>query len=448
MLEDLQNVVSKAVEGKQLPAASVAVLTGGEITTAAAGVLSTKTQVEADPDTLFQIGSTSKLYTATLIMQLVDEGKASLDAPVRTYLPDFKVADAEASEQITVRHLLTHTSGFDGGDHFVDTGRGDDAVQRYVATLAELEQITPPGKYWSYNNAGFTTLGRIIEVLTGQTWDDALRSKLLEPAGLEQSVTLAEDALLFRTAVGHLPDPSGSTVPVKSWGMGRSAGPAGGICSTASDVVRFAQCHIDGTKIISPETSALMRTVQIDMNGGDEDGADCGLAWMLSTHEGLGLAGHNGGTVGQASFFTSVPERGFALSILMNGPTAAVVGPEIAGYVFQEVLGVPAPAPRTPGLPSDPPDVDLSNYEGRYERRSVHTTIFRGEDGGLMAGMEYVNIPYELTPPPPMPVRAIDASTFVAMAGDQVAMAIRFFDFDEEGRPGLLFAGRMGRRRD
>src|SRR6185369_11406532 len=142
----------------RVPGAAVAVLAGGDVVDFAAGVLSTATGVEATVDSVFQVGSITKVWTTTLVMQLVDEGRLDLDAPVRTYLPDFALADDAAAAVITVRQLLCHMSGFEG-DIFTDTGRGDDCVEKYVATLGTTSQLFPPGEMFSYNNAGFCVLG-------------------------------------------------------------------------------------------------------------------------------------------------------------------------------------------------------------------------------------------------------------------------------------------------
>src|SRR3712207_978478 len=112
-----------------VPGASVAVLTGDEVTTAAIGVLNRETGVEATTDSLFQIGSITKVYTAALVERLVERGQLDLDEPVRTYLPEFQVADETATRTVTLRHLLSHCSGIDG-DHFEDTGRGDDVLEK------------------------------------------------------------------------------------------------------------------------------------------------------------------------------------------------------------------------------------------------------------------------------------------------------------------------------
>src|SRR5712692_6310719 len=111
---------------------------------------------------------------ATLIMMLVDEGRLDIDAPVKQYLPTFAVRDPHARDTVTVRNLLCHTSGFDG-DVFLDTGRGDDALARYLEQISDLPQICQPGTIWSYSNSGYAILGRLVEVITGSAFEDALR---------------------------------------------------------------------------------------------------------------------------------------------------------------------------------------------------------------------------------------------------------------------------------
>jgi CubicO group peptidase (beta-lactamase class C family) len=447
--DGLGATLREAVDTLGLPGANAAVLHDGDVIDAAAGVLSLRTNVETTTDSLFQIGSITKVYTATLVMQLVDAGQVDLDAPVRSYVPEFQVKDTDATEAITVRNLLTHTSGFDGGDHFADTGRGDDNIEKYVATLSRLEQITPPGRYWSYNNAGFVVLGRLIENITGQVWDAALRDRLLGPAGLDNSVTLPEDALLFRTASGHRMGDDGKPVTLKQWGMERAAGPAGAICASARDVVEFARMHLadgrasNGNQVLSPASTKAMRQVHVAFPGDEETAG--GLAWAIGKTGGLQTVSHNGGTPGQAAFLVTIPERDFAICVLTNGPTGGAVWQQVAAYVFDKALGIEAPKPRVPQLPDEAPDLDLSKYEGTFVRQAVHTT-FRVADGGLVAEMAYVDIPYEMKPPPPMAVKPVDAETFVAVVGDQPAMAFRFLEFDDRGRPSLMFASRISRR--
>ena len=239
----LQQLLDGAREAHGVPGASVAVLRDGVVEAAASGVLNLDTGVEATTDSLFQIGSITKVWTATLVMQLVDEGRIELDGPVRRYLPGFRVADEAVSGAVTIRHLLTHTSGIDG-DHFADTGRGDDCLERYVETCAELPQVHPLGATMSYCNTGYTILGRVLEVVTDTGWDDLLRTRLVEPLGLTHTVTLPEDVLRFRAAIGHIQPPGEEMRPAPAWGLPRTAGPAGAICSTATELLGFAALHL------------------------------------------------------------------------------------------------------------------------------------------------------------------------------------------------------------
>ena len=150
----------------------------------ATGLVNKETGVEATPDSVFQIGSMTKVWTATVVMQLVDEGKLDLDAPVRDVMPELKLANADVAETVTMRHLLTHTSGIDG-DVFTDTGRGDDCLEKYAAALEEAAQNHPLGATWSYCNSGFSLTGRVIEKVTEGTWDAAIQQRLT-PGGIRK----------------------------------------------------------------------------------------------------------------------------------------------------------------------------------------------------------------------------------------------------------------------
>jgi CubicO group peptidase (beta-lactamase class C family) len=171
----------------------------GAVIDVTAGLLSTRTLVDATPDSLFQIGSITKVWTATLVMRLVDEGRIELDTRVADVLDDCALPDAEVARRVTIRHLLSHTSGLDG-DYYVDTGPGDDALRRYVDSLRNSGQTHPPGAMFSYCNSGYLLAARIAEVLTGTDWDSAMRRWLIEPLGLTATVTRAEDAVLHRVA--------------------------------------------------------------------------------------------------------------------------------------------------------------------------------------------------------------------------------------------------------
>ena len=226
-----------------------------EQVTLATGVLHLGTGQPATTDSVWQIGSISKVWTATVVMQLIDEGKIALHTPVKEIIEDLELRDPEVTEKVTIHHLLTHTSGIDG-DVFTDTGRGDDVLEKYVARLGEAAQNHPLGATWSYCNSGYVLLGRVIEVVTGQTWDEAMKERLFTPLGLTRTGTLPEEAMIHAFAMGHL-GTGDDIAPAPVWGLPRSCGPAGLITATAADVLAFARMHLscgvakDCTRVLS-----------------------------------------------------------------------------------------------------------------------------------------------------------------------------------------------------
>ena len=357
---------------------------------AAYGVLSTGTGVEVTPDSLFQIGSITKVWTATLLMQLADEGRLDLDAPLDAALPGLRLPGPDLARRLTVRHLLTHTSGLDG-DLFADTGRGDDCVSRYVDLLADIGINHPPGETLSYCNSGYVLAGRVLEVLAGRSWDEVLRDRLCRPLGLASTCTLPEEVLLGRAAVGHVSEDGEAPHPAPAWCLPRSAGPAGLICTTASDVLGFARLHLsggrapDGIQLLSAGAVAAMQDKQADMPDPHTVGDSWGLGWMRFGWDGHRLVGHDGGTIGQSAFLRVLPGQGLAVTLLTNGGHPQDLYHDLFREIFAEVAGIRMPSPLAP--PDDPPAdlvaADPARYTGTYERTSVRTEVFE-RDGGLV----------------------------------------------------------------
>src|SRR6476619_5871760 len=178
MLEQLSDVVASQMRTWGVPGVSIGLLNNGEIETATYGVASIATNQPVSPETLFQIGSISKVFTTTLVMTFVDDGTLDLDTPVVTWVPALPLTDGDARESITLRHLLTHISGF-YRDRCDDQGPGDDALARAIAAFYDLPQQTRPGELWTYGNAGFDLAGRVMEVVSGQRFEDLMRERVL-----------------------------------------------------------------------------------------------------------------------------------------------------------------------------------------------------------------------------------------------------------------------------
>lgn len=411
----LQQRLDELRTGNGVPGASLAVLADGEVGAVASGVLNVDTGVEATTESLFQIGSITKVWTTTVVMQLAEQGLVELDAPLRRYLPGFRVADPAVSESVTIRHLLTHSSGIDG-DNLTDTGRGDDALEKYVATCASLRQVHPLGATMSYCNTGFTLLGRLIEVVTGEVFDTAIRARLFEPMQLRHTATLPEDVLRYRAAIGHVEPPGGELHTASAWGLPRTAGPAGGICSTASEVVELARLHLaGGSQIVSTESVRAMQSPQVEVPSGGDGlfSRHWGLGWSIFDWGGRTVIGHDGGTIGQSAFLRVVPDAGVAVALLTNGGRPTAVYRELFGALLAELAGVEMPAQPVP--PQPPRHVDPSAFVGVYEREGASIRVV-ARDGGLVAIQTVTGLGSELTPEPfelPLHLSAGDDDRFL-----------------------------------
>ncbi|GAA0951101.1 serine hydrolase domain-containing protein [Actinocorallia libanotica] len=337
-----------------VPGVAVAVDAGGRVVEAAAEVLSTATGVEATVDSVFQIGSVTKALTATLVMQLVADGRVELDAPVAGYLPGFREA--------TVRQLLCHTAGFEG-DVFTDTGKGDDCLERYVELLADVPQIFEPGRMFSYNNAGYSVLGRIVEVMRGMPFDRCMRDHLFTPLGMTHAASDPYEAILHRAAVGHL---GGRPAPV--WAMARSNAPAGSMLAmTARDLLAFARAHL------ADEGLRAMRESQVTLPDIGW-GTAWGLGWALHDLPGGPVFGHDGNTIGQSAALRIDPGRDVSVAILINGGDRRPLMKEILG----RVIGSPAEP-----VPDPAQRLDVRRCAGVYLSSTSRTTVSGDGQGRL-----------------------------------------------------------------
>ncbi|MEU6761863.1 serine hydrolase [Streptomyces sp. NPDC046853] len=368
----------------RVPGAVLGISRGDDVVLAAGGVLHKGTGVRTTEDSLFQIGSITKVWTATLIMQLADEGKLDLETPVADILPELRLSDPDAAQRVTVRQLLTHTSGIDG-DIFTDTGRGDDCVEAYVGQLGTAAQNHPPGATFSYCNSGFVLAGRIVEKLTGMSWDSALKERLCTPLGLTHTVTLPEEALRFRTAMGHDAQGDQDPQPAPVWCLPRSAGPAGLINATAADVLAFARMHLAGgstadeTRILSPQAASAMTEKQVDLPDVHSLGDSWGLGWIRFDWDGHLVVGHDGNTIGQSAFLRLLPGQDLAVTLLTNGGATHDLYLELFREIFEELADVSMPQPLQP--PAEPVTVDAGRHLGRYERAGAAIDILEGADG-------------------------------------------------------------------
>jgi CubicO group peptidase (beta-lactamase class C family) len=435
------------------------IMQGDDVTLFAAGVANKQGAIDVTTDTLFQIGSITKVWTATLIMMLVDEGLLDLDEPVVTYLPAFRVADADVTARVTLRDWLSHRSGI-GGDHILDTGRGDDTLERYVETCADLGQDHDLGATMSYCNSGYSVAGRIIEVITGKSWDAFLRERLITPLGLTHTNTLPEEAIMFRAAVGHVGD---NVAP--AWVLPRSAGPAGLINATATDLLKFARLHLDegrgpdGAQLLSVSAVKQMQEAQIDVPDRYTLGDRWGVGWILFDWDGHPVYGHDGTTLGQRAYLRVAPEADLAVCLLSTGGVAGPAFKALCTEVLRERAGIAVPA--LPSPPDPAPELDLSLYAGTFARLNVALTIeqrdgalvgYVDQSGPLAEAMKKDKTEDEIAADREknaLHIVPVDTSLFLATSAElPVPVPVVYFDFTGDRPSRLHFGARAMTRRD
>lgn len=375
---ELDAKTEAAMKSFAIPGVAVGVLADGQEYLKGYGVTNVDHPVPVDADTVFRIGSTTKTFTGTVMMRLVDQGKVDLDAPVRRYLPDFAVADPAASAEVTVRQLLNHTSGW-LGDDLQDFGRGDDAIARYVASLTRLPQLTPPGSVFAYNNAGLVVAGRIIEVVTESTYEAAVRSLLISPLELSRTRFFSDEIIGFNVAASHNVVDDKPVVENAFWEFPRSCNPTGSLISSVRDQLRYARFHLgdgtapNGSRLMSKEALEAMRTnpgaggtLQVELTG-------MGVAWMLRpSAENETIVQHGGTWNGQRSGFFMVPSRNFAMTVLTNSEGGAQLTTDLFAddWALRRFAGIS----NLPAMPQDLSAADLAPYEGRYTTQQVIET--------------------------------------------------------------------------
>ena len=276
---------------------------------------------EGIPNTIqtrFRIGSMNKMFTAVAILQLVEDGKVELMAPLSKYLTDYPNQDV--ATKVTIHHLLTHTGGT--GDIFgtsFETHRGElRTLADYVELYGDRGLAFEPGSRFSYSNYGFVLLGVVVEKVTGQSYYDYVQAHIYEPAGMTASGSMPEDQAVPDRSIGYM-KPTGNTWIPNTDTLPFRGTSAGGGYSTVEDLARFAGALLSHI-LLSPDSTELLITGKEELGGfsyayGFEDSRD---------QNGNGFVGHGGGAPGMSGDLRIYPTSGYVVAVLANiDPPAA-----------------------------------------------------------------------------------------------------------------------------
>ncbi|GII57922.1 hypothetical protein Pth03_63110 [Planotetraspora thailandica] len=450
----LQQFVDTTATEFGVPGVAVGVWVGGREIYACHGVTSVENPLPVDKNTLFVLGSVTKTYTATALMRLVAEGRVDLDAPVRRYVPELVLPDERAAAEITVLQLLNHTAGLDWRMS-VETGEGDDALAAYVANMAESELIAPPGAGASYSQVGYNLAGRIIEKVTGLTYERAVASLLFEPLGLSHSSFATSDVMTRRFAVGHNLGEDGTLAVARQWKDTRANNPGGGGASSVADQLRWARFHLgdgraeDGAQVLPAEVLQRMKEQTVELRGSTLGDA-FGICWFLRDVDGVRTVGHGGSANGQFAELLIVPERDFAVVALSNaGPDGGLAfNQSVVRWALEHFVGVVDRDPEP--LPFD--EARAREVVGSYENDMMRLIIATNGTGLTIECMikpeiraaTDTELPPDL-PPADLGLLAGDTDEYIVTSGALKGQR-GFFTRDDNAVVGVDLAGRSSKR--
>jgi CubicO group peptidase (beta-lactamase class C family) len=346
---DIDAYVQRELDKMHIPGGAVGIVEGDQ-------TLHLQNFGEADDDgrlvtssTPFKIGSVSKSFTALAVMQLVDQGLISIDDPVQAYLPWFRVADDSASKKITVRQLLNQTSGFSTAAGMTWTfteDTSDDALENVVHEAKSVELSSTPGEKYQYSNLNYTTLGLIVQTVSGEPYEEYVLDHILKPLKMTHSHAYLSDAEADGLATGH-----------QFWFDRRRSGgglvnnrattPAGLLTASVEDMTHYLIANLNAgrygdAQVLSPASVSLLHDGAAKMS----EHASYAMGWIAGELHDIPVLAHNGDTGDFHATMVLQPERKLGVVVLMNGANDLDAGMDrIADGVMAKLLGVAPPKP-------------------------------------------------------------------------------------------------------
>lgn len=421
----LETVITEQLQAQNTPGIAIAIVhQGAVIYRAGFGVRSIEGQEPVTPDTLFRIGSTTKPMTALGLLMLAEDGRVALDAPISTYLPDFALGD-----DITVRHLLSHTAGL--SDEAQAYGSLDaDALAESMGNFTSASQFAPAGQVHSYSNPGFNIAGRVIEVVTGQYYADYMEKVVFRALGLKRTTLYPNIAITYPVAIGYEPSLFGRLNVTRPNTDNVAEYPSGFAYSSVNDLTNLINFILmEGQPILGEVWGKEMLTPVVPAISG---GFEYGLGVMIGEYRGTPMIGHDGKINGYTALLQTLPAHQFGVVILGNN--IAFDPTPIFDAAVDSVLTLP--------VPDETADIvqtgELDDYVGTYALKnpagdvviSVRVTL---ENGGLTAapdGQPRLDL---------IPISGIN--TFEAHLGGQPLGVTLTFMADEQGTFTYLSVG-------
>ncbi len=389
---------------------------GGERACTVHGIADVSTGAPVHDGTWFMAGSVTKAMTAALVNREVERGTLRLDDTVDQHLPEFVLADCD--DDITVRHLLTHTAGFDG-DLWLDLGEAEGALSRLIERLASVRQLSLPGHRFSYNNGAYTVLGRLLEVVTGTPFDRLLHDHVAVPSGSGLRIGM-EGLPVGDIAVGHTRtgDDIQPVVVVDPVQGPACLSPAGSrTWGRIDDLLAFGEMLLGrhGDDAMRRAVVA-MREPQMEVPD-PNNGGTMALGVFLDDRWGTPVVFHDGGVNGQSSYLRVLPDLDTVIAVMCTGGVPQVFHRHVIAALAAP-LGVTAPI----GAVENDVAIDPDRYVGRYASSSTQVAVARTrnsagtgrDDDTLIARITWNASTPDVASTPWLPLRPVDDRAFLA----------------------------------
>ncbi|MDQ4075099.1 MAG: serine hydrolase [Chloroflexota bacterium] len=368
----LQPFVQHVLESFGLAGLAIGIVSSSELVYAQGfGVRNLDTGEPVTPRSLFHMASVSKPFVATAIMQLVEQGKMALDAPVVTYLPYFRLKDPRYRE-ITVQQMLSHTAGMPDADdyHWYEPEDDEEALERYVRSLANEELIAAPGEKYAYSNVAFEVLGDVIAKVSGQSFEAYVKAHILDPLEMHDSTFLRREVSPDLAVTPHFGVPL--MVLAGAYPYHRAHAPSSTLHSSVQEMSHWAIANLNrgsfkGKQILQPESYNLLWQSYVQ-TGEEIWGEAVGLSWYFGTYRGRRVIHHGGGDPGFRSELVMVPEEDAAVVVLANSNSAPIGS--LTDAALDVLLGVEPQVPKPPitvpiasTLAAEGPEAAINQYQ-------------------------------------------------------------------------------------
>ena len=365
-----------------VPGAALGVFQGGEVRSTGLGVADVRTNEPVDSDTVFQLASLTKIFTASGIVHIGSNAGLDLSAPIACWYPPFAVSDPTVTEKATMAHLLSHSAGW---ADLLEPGSDSatDALDHYVEQMASFPQIAQPGRLFNYSNSSYLLAGHILATITDEPYETAVKNLVLSPLGLAHIGFEREDLAGLVVASGHAPSQDGMKT-LDAWEVPKAAWPAAGLHGTVDDLLRFVQYHAGA---FAPQAIPLLEADRLRMQSLHGPGGSVGvmavdgfgLGWMRVDIGGRQVLMSMGSDAGQAAAMAFVPDGTFGIVVLANAES----GLFLANDTLAEAFALFLDARRSELVPIALESDELAATEGSFAIPNDLTFAVTSGESGL-----------------------------------------------------------------